>query len=143
MAMRVYWVGTAILFWSLVYSPSLEADIFKWVDDQGAVHYTDLPSKSKDYEWINDSETIHFSFKPGKNLENKNKQALPARKIRSKIITQQKKVRKNYSPSNGGGNYQPSTRPTATRGNYQRQTRSGRGSATRSSGRGRSSSGRY
>ena len=47
-AVRVFSVWAAILILSFVFSSSLEAEIFKWVDDNGTTHYSDQPEQKID-----------------------------------------------------------------------------------------------
>jgi len=42
---RVLSVCTTILMWFFVFTFSLEAVVFKWVDDNGKIHYSDQPAK--------------------------------------------------------------------------------------------------
>ena len=47
-AVRVFSVWAAILILPFVFSSSLEAEIFKWVDDNGTTHYSDQPEQKID-----------------------------------------------------------------------------------------------
>lgn len=132
MVVRVFSVGVPILILFMVFSPFLEADTFKWIEDDGKVHYSDEPLKSKDSEWVEDEEKSYFSYQQDKKLESGNSPVLPSRNAPPKTSLQQNKVGQNYGKALGGGGSAPQT-PTAE--SYSRQSSreriSTRGNSTR------------
>ena len=131
--MRVFFVWTVILILFFVFSSSLEAEVFKWVDDSGKIHYTDEPLKGKDYEWVDDDEGSYVSYQSSKKLQNKNSPISTSQKVPSNTSPQQEKAHGAYGKTEAG---------TPARQNSIRGGISLRQNATeRSSGRGSSAGG--
>ncbi len=95
MVVRVFSVWAVVLILSCGFLSSLEADILKSVDDDGAIYYSDQPLKGIDYEWVDEGEKSYFFFEPTNELKNKKAQVLPPRRVLPKPIQQQKKIRKD------------------------------------------------
>lgn len=126
---RVFWVWRVILILFFVFSSSLEAEVFKWVDDSGKTHYTDEPLKGKDYEWVDDDEGSYIAYQPSNKLQNKNSPISTSRNASPETSPQQEKARSAYGKTKvetparqnsirGGGSYlrQNATRRSSGRG---------------------------
>lgn len=129
---RVSSVGSAILVLFFVFTSSLKAETFKWVDDDGIEHFTDQPLKSKNYEWVEDEEKSYFTYHPAEESLNRKAPGPPSGYASPKTSRQQNKVRSGYGQSIGGGSPAPSV---STEGNYTRQTRTPGTTAPRASTR--------
>lgn len=81
--MRVFSVGVAILLLSVVLSSSSNAEILKWVDENGRTHYGDQPSGDKDYEFVGDSDLITYSKQSSKKMKYKKYRRVPSRNLSS------------------------------------------------------------
>lgn len=149
--MRIFSVWTAVLIWSCVFLPSLEADVLKWVDDDGTTYYSDLPLKGIEFEWVEDGEKSYFSYEPTNEKKNKKPQVLPSRSILPKSIQKPKKVHKDYGqailerpparqyPSGRASTERISTERTSARGGSSGRTSTERIFTERTSARGGSS----
>jgi len=129
---RVFSVGSAILILFFVITTSLEAETFKWVDDDGREHFTDQPLKSKNYEWVDDDEKTYFSYNPVEESSNRKAPGFSSGYAPPKTSRQQNTVRPGYGQSLGGESPASSA---STEGSYTRQTRTPGTTASRTSTR--------
>ena len=127
---RVFWVWRVILILFFVFSSSLEAEVFKWVDDSGKTHYTDEPLKGKDYEWVDDDEGSYIAYQPSNKLQNKNSPISTSRTVSPKTSPQQEKARGAY----GKTKVETPARQNSIRGGISLR----QNTTSRSSGRGNS-----
>jgi len=130
---RVFWVRMVILILFFVFSSSLQAETFKWVDDSGKTHYTDEPLTGKDSEWVEEDEKTYFSYKPFKELNNGKAPVLPSGNVSPKTSPQQEKARRAY----GKTKVETPARQNSIRGGTSLRQNTTR----RSSGRGTSAGG--
>jgi hypothetical protein len=129
---RVYSVRGAIFILFFVFSSSLEAETFKWVDDNGKEHYSDEPLKDKKSEWVDDEEKSYFSYHPADESTKRKTPRPPSGYTSPKKSRQKNIVRQGYSQSSGGG---ATASSVSTEGNYTPQTRTPRTTSSRASTR--------
>jgi hypothetical protein len=122
---KVYSAGCAFYAMFFMFSSSLEADTFKWVDDKGAVHYSDqsLNGKDKDADWVDDTPKTYFSFKPSKELKSAKAPVPPSVIATSKKARKPKINRPSYSqaPTGGASVSSPQVQQKSPLGGYLRQ----------------------
>jgi hypothetical protein len=118
----------ALLF---VLSSSLQADTFKWVDDKGAVHYSDQSLNGKDADWVDDAPETYFSYKPSEELKGEKAPVSPSGTVTPKTARKPKINHPVYSqaPTGGASVSSPPVQQTPSLGGYLRQK-----STTRKSG---------
>lgn len=144
---RVFSAGVVILILFLIFSSSLEAETFKWVDDSGKIHYSDQPLNGKDSEWVDDDEETYFSYEPEKELQSDTASGLPSGKKNRQLTKYRPGLVK--APVGGGVTSLPPAQQTTSERSYTRRqtqgqgTSSTRGSTGRSSSAGRTSTGGY
>ncbi len=142
MAVKTYSVWIVFLILLFVFSSSLEAETFKWVDDSGIVHYSDQPLKSEDSEWVDDEEETYFTYNPSKDSESDKTPVSFSGNAKPNTSPQPKKYRPGLVQAPAGRTYQPPPQQSSSEGSYTRQNSTSRSSGTRSSGT-RTSGGRY
>ncbi len=147
---RVFRVWRVILILFFVFSSSLEAEVFKWVDDNGKIHYTDEPLKGKDYEWVDDDKGSYIAYQPSNKLQNKNSPISTSRTVSPETSPPQEKARGAYGKTKvdtparqnsiRGGSFvrQNATRRSSGRGSSVGGNSVRQNATVRSSGRGSS-----
>jgi hypothetical protein len=135
---KFFSAGCAFYVLSFVLSASLEADTFKWVDDKGAVHYSDQSLNGKDADWVDDAPETYFSYKPSEELKGAKAPEPPSSTATPKTARKPKINHPVYSqaPTGGASVGSPPVQETPSLGGYLRQK-----STTRKSG-GRGAAGR-
>ena len=103
MAVRAFSMGIAILVLSLFFSTSLEAQIYKWVDDNGTTHYSDQHLGVNDYDWVDESDLIIYLDQPAKVYKQNNDRVLPAPFVPRKTVQRKRKVRRDTGQTRVGG----------------------------------------
>lgn len=97
---RFFSIQAAILIMSFIFTPSLKADVLKWVDKNGKAHYSDRPQKDADYEWVDDSDLITYSKQSSKKVKtNKRYRRTTVKKSSTKASQQPKPARAEGSSS--------------------------------------------
>lgn len=99
-AVRIYSVWVIVLMGSFIFSSTLEAEVYKWVDENGKTHYSDQSLGAKEVEFVDDSERITYSKPPAKAWKNKKPRGLASRKLSPTTGQQQKPTRVEGSSSN-------------------------------------------
>jgi hypothetical protein len=130
--------GVIFILFFFSSSSFLQAETFKWVDDSGAVHYSDQPLKDENSEWIDEDEKTYFSYKPSKELKNGKAPVLPSGNTSPKTSQQKIKYRPKVPVGEASFNRPPQASST---GSYARPTPATRASGARIS-EGRTSAGR-
>lgn len=92
-------IFAATLIMSFLYSSSLKAEVYKWVDENGKTHYSDRPVKSADSEWVEDSGLITYSKQPARRIKTKKYRSLTIPKSSPKSVQQPKPTRVEGSSS--------------------------------------------
>ncbi len=96
---RVISIWVFILILSFIFSPSLKAEILKWVDENGTTHYSDQPSGDKDVEFVEESKNITYSKQPANKMKYKKSRRPPTRHFSSHKDQPQKQHRTEGSSS--------------------------------------------
>lgn len=102
MVVRGFLCWVSILILSFIISPSLHAEVVKWVDENGRTHYSDQPAGVKDYEPVDESDLITYSKRSTTKYKNKKSEGSRYRNRVPKPVQQPKQKRSEGSSSSSG-----------------------------------------
>lgn len=82
---RILWASRASICWMMfIFTPAISADVYKWVDEKGNVHFSDDPQDAGRGEQIN-TDSVNV-------MEGGEALAVSASKNRQRVVEQQVKA---------------------------------------------------